>query len=757
MRSIREVIILSAIVFLLSGCQRFAAQPELAESPKAKLAEPNVVEAAAQVEVESTNASAVRAVCELIYKGEIEAASDLMERFPASPEIERLGEIIAEYRQINERRQLAQQAAFKEQLDKLEEFRTAAANEANDVNEVNDIPKILVVVAKASEFANEQQKEKLLSDKFVQRTFEKAKTRAAKFESEGKWIDAYMVCYSWLAIIEKNNKAYTEHAEELYEKADIVATFADSPCETRQERYTGIKERMFVRAIDMLNFNYVAPIDYAETASKAIKRCRLLVEVLSASYDEISKTKTGGAVEEKPFSRPDSREVTVWAASLDIISAEIEQSVTGITKDKFIDVFEKILALNEATVQIPPGVLIAQFTETALSALDPYTLIVWPKQMTDFEKALTNKFTGIGILIARKSGLLTAESLLPDTPAYSSGLDAGDVIEKVDGIDTKDMTLECAVKRITGPADTKVTLTVRSPGEDHTRDITITRAEITVPTISGWQRTEQGNWIYMIDKADKIGYVSLANFGQVTGPDLEKVLAVLEAEEMRGLILDLRFNNGGLLSSAIEVTDEFIEEGLIVSTRPRFGVNTYALAHKTKSYCGCPLVVLVNGGSASASEIVSGALADKVHKRAILVGERTHGKSSVQTTTPYPGEGAQLKYTMAYWYLPSGTRVPNHDEVKKAGREDWGIAPNIEVKLTSNEIKKMLDTQRDNQVLVKASHDSSARPLKRHALKESLEADPQMAVALLVLKSKLIESEVGAEAVAAVPQVAGVN
>ncbi len=408
-------------------------------------------------------------------------------------------------------------------------------------------------------------------------------------------------------------------------------------------------------------------------------------------------------------------------------------------------------------MQIPPGVLISQFAEAALSALDPYTLIVWPKQTTDFEKALTNKFTGIGILIARKSGLLTAESLLPDTPAYSSGLDAGDVIEKVDGIDTKDMTLECAVKRITGPAGTKVTLTVRSPGEDQARDITITRAEITVPTISGWQRTEQGNWIYMTDEADKIGYVSITNFGQMTSSDLEKALAILEAEGMRGLILDLRFNNGGLLNSAIEVTDKFIEEGLIVSTRPRFGVNTYALAHKAKSYYGQPLVILINGGSASASEIVAGALADKVHKRATLVGERTHGKSSVQTTTPYPGEGAQLKYTMAYWYLPSGARVPNHDEVKKAGREDWGIAPDIEVKLTSNELKKMLDVQRDNQVLVKAGHDNSAQPVKRHMLKESLEADPQMAVALLVVKSKLIEAEVETEAVAAVPQAAGVN
>ncbi len=737
MRSIRYTIILSAIVLSLSGCQWFETQPWFVETRGAESAEPNVVEVPAAAE-----ANSVRAVCELIYKGEFEAAGDLIKQFrPVSPEMNRLAEIIAEYEKIDEQQQSSRQAAFEEQLDKLEEFRLASkTNESNDVNDVNNIPKILAVVANACEFADEQQKDELLSDAFVQRTFEKAKAKAAEFESEGKWIDAYIVCYSWLAAIEKDNQAYLDYADELYEKADIAASFADSPCETRQERYTGVKEQMFVRAIDTLNFNYVGPIDYAEMATEAIRRCRHLGEVMSASFDEISKTEVIESPEEGSLSRPDNEEVAAWSASLEVISVEVEQSVTGITKDKFIDVFERVLALNDTTVQMPRRVLIAQFAEAALSALDPYTVMVWPKQVTDFEKSLTNKFTGIGILITKKGGLLTAESLMPDTPAYNSGLDAGDVIEKVDGIDTKDMTITCAVKRITGPAGTKVTLTVRGPGEDHTRDITITRAEITVPTVSGWQRTEQGKWTYMIDEANKIGYVRITTFAQRTAFDLEKTLAGLEAEGLRGLILDLRFNSGGLLNSAIEVTDKFIEEGLIVSTRPRFGVSTYALARKARTHSGYPLVILINSGSASASEIVAGALADKKHERAILVGERTHGKGSVQTTTHYPGEGSQLKYTMAYWYLPSGVRVPNHDEVKKAGLKNWGIAPDIEVKLTSNDLKKLLDVQRNNQVLVKADHDNSARPVKRHTLKESLEADPQMMVALLVLKSKLIEA-----------------
>ena len=292
MRSIRYTVILSVIVFLLSGCQWFEAQPGLVEAPEAKLAEPNVVEVPVAAEAEPAEANTVRAVCELIFNGEFGAAGDLMRQLrPVGPEFNRLAEIITEYEKIDEQQQSAQQAAFEEQLDKLEEFRLAVkTSEANDVNDVNNIPKILSVVARTSEFANEQQKDELLSDAFVQRTFEKAKTRAAEFESEGKWIDAYIVCYSWLAAIEKDNRAYLDYAEELYEKANIVATFADSPCETRRERYAGVKEQIFVRAIDTLNFNYVGPIDYAEMATEAIRRCRLLGEVMSASFDEISKT-----------------------------------------------------------------------------------------------------------------------------------------------------------------------------------------------------------------------------------------------------------------------------------------------------------------------------------------------------------------------------------------------------------------------------------------------------------------------------------
>ena len=150
-----------------------------------------------------------------------------------------------------------------------------------------------------------------------------------------------------------------------------------------------------------------------------------------------------------------------------------------------------------------------------------------------------------------------------------------------------------------------------------------------------------------MDEQDKIGYVRLTSFSEKTAADLEAALKSLEAAGMRGLILDLRFNPGGFFDSSVDVTDEFLDDGLIVITRSRFGIPSYATAHSKGTHPNYPMVVLINAGSASASEIVAGALADPSHKRATLVGERTHGKGVVQGISMYPGEGAQLKYTMA--------------------------------------------------------------------------------------------------------------
>lgn len=747
------------LVFSRSFCYGFASKPvptsrDLVGKPAVTDTTPNSVD--------------VNAVCKLIYWGDFAAAGQLANinlarsrvrddsNAAMTEKIVHLEEIVKEYQTISQLRKKALEEAYQKQITKLEKFQANTnSNDVNDVNDiidindVNDIARIFSAVARAIEFADEGQKEKLLSDLFVKEVFQKAIDKAADYESEGKWFDAYLSCYSWLEVIDANNQGYSDYAEQLREKANIVASFQDSSCESRQERFEGVEGRILVRAVDFLRSNYVNTIDYRQMIIEGVERCELLAEVIKLSFSEISKSETLAFVDDKSTGLllpPDNNQLSAWSVGLRVILDEVKDTSVEVDRDRFVEAFEKVLLLNAVTVQLPRQVLVAHFTEAALSALDSYTVMVWPRQVQEFEKMMTNKFTGIGIRMTKEKGQIKVASLLPDTPAYHSGLDAGDVIEAVDGETTKGMSTTCAVKRITGPAGTKVVLTIRRSGngesEDQVKDIPITRGVITVPTVYGWQRTERGNWLYMIDEERQIGYVRISSFAGRTSSDLERALLKLESEGLRGLILDLRFNTGGFLPSAIEITDKFIEDGLIVSTRPpRVEDWTFTGARKKGTHPNYPLVVLINFESASASEIVAGALGDRRHDRAILVGERTHGKGSVQAITEQP-RGAQLKYTMAYYHLPSGQRVESQEMMKKLGRDDWGVGPDIEVKLRSDETRKMSQMQWDNLVLAKADHDNGAAPLKKYTIEETIESDPQLAVGLLVIRSKLIESEV---------------
>jgi carboxyl-terminal processing protease len=212
----------------------------------------------------------------------------------------------------------------------------------------------------------------------------------------------------------------------------------------------------------------------------------------------------------------------------------------------------------------------------------------------------------------------------------------------------------------------------------------------------------------------------------------------LEKEGLKGLILDLRYNSGGYLQAAADIVDLFVKEGVIVKSEPRQGLATYEIAHRSGTHPDYPMAVLINGASASASEIVAGALQDPKNKRATLVGNRSYGKGSVQVVTPFTGDGSQLKYTIAYYHLPSDQRVENRYQLEKEGRKDWGIAPDVEVKMRGNEIKEMIDIQRHNDVLARMDHEANGGSMERHALKETLQADPQLSIALLVVQSKLL-------------------
>lgn len=717
----------------------------------------------------------VAEVCSLIYRGDFAGAGRRLQAVAPHGPHQALQAIVAEHRAIERTRLAGRHKAYLTQIERLEQLRTGEgptqdpngprpstdANEASappdpntpiDVNDLkgpvdlNDpngrgIASVLAVAINATEYGYSLQHEELMADPLVRQAIQKATERAARLESEGKWLDAAAYA-SYLRALDPNNPGYKEYAEGLFEKAAIAASFEDSPCETSQQRYEGVTKQIFTRAVRILNRGYVSAVDYGQMAMEALKRCRQLTEVVATL--PAPKTPTGSGAS---FAAPEPNAVQAWSAGLAALVDQVKQSATGLNEKSFLRLFDDVLQLNGSTVQLPEGVLIWHIAQAALESLDPHTMIAWPRERADFDKQINNEFAGIGVEISKPEGHLTISSLLMDTPAYRAGLDAGDVIEGVDGVPTKDMSLTCAVKKITGPRGTKVALTIRRPGEDKAREITIVRDRIVVPTIYGWQRTEQGQWRYLIDPNSRIAYVRISSFSAETASDLEKVLRTLEDQGLKGLILDLRWNQGGLLPAALRVADMFIREGVILKVKPGLygGTADSAQAAAEGTHPDYPLVILVNDISASASEIVAGVLADPKHERAVLVGERTHGKGSVQSIEDSALDGAELKYTTAYYYLPSDQRVSSREAMEKLGRKDWGVGPDVEIPLRADEVRAMVEAQRANDVLAQADRATTKEPLQRRTAEQLLAADPQLAIGLLVAKAQIIAAGQGGQ------------
>jgi carboxyl-terminal processing protease len=327
----------------------------------------------------------------------------------------------------------------------------------------------------------------------------------------------------------------------------------------------------------------------------------------------------------------------------------------------FGDVFERVRA--EYVEEITDQQLIEAAIEGMLTSLDPHSGYLNPKKYRDMQVQTKGEFGGLGIEVTMEDGLVKVVSPIDDTPAYRAGIQAGDVITHINSEPVLGMSLSEAVERMRGPVDTSIALTLRRPGEDEPIDVSMARAVITISPVR-WR--SEGD----------VGYVRVTTFNEQTEGTLGDAIGELRGEigdDMKGLVLDLRNNPGGLLEQAVGVADVFLERGEIVSTRGRRSDSIQRFnARQGDLLEGTPMVVLINGGSASASEIVAGALQD--HGRAIVMGTPSFGKGSVQTIMPLPGHGA-IRLTTARYYTPSGTSI-----------QAKGIVPDIEVRQSRVEV-----------------------------------------------------------------------
>ena len=360
------------------------------------------------------------------------------------------------------------------------------------------------------------------------------------------------------------------------------------------------------------------------------------------------------------FNRPVRLWVIMVAALVVWMLSTGFQRANSAGKDDLYDqlkVFSDVIELiqKDYVDEVEAKDLIQKAIQGMLQGLDPHSSLLPPDAFEDLQIDTKGKFTGIGIHITMQNGFVTVISPIEDTPAHKAGIEAGDRIIKVDGTLTKD--LREAVRMMRGPKGSKVVVTILREGVKKPMDFEITRDEIPIQSVKS------------ISLKPGYGYVRISNFTGTTTQEFEKALEKLEASEkpMKGLVLDLRNNGGGLLNQAISISDEFLDKGAIVSMKGREKKNTKVFnATPSSVQRTYPIVVLINGGTASASEIVAGALQD--HKRGLILGTTSFGKGSVQTIENLR-DGSGLKLTIARYYTPNGNSI-----------QAKGIEPDIALK-----------------------------------------------------------------------------
>ena len=367
-----------------------------------------------------------------------------------------------------------------------------------------------------------------------------------------------------------------------------------------------------------------------------------------------------------------------------------------------------------------------------LRHLDQYSSFIPPPDVRRFTQIVEQEFGGIGITVNWLGpGRLTVVSPLPGTPAYRAGIRAGDVIVEVEGETTENLSLTDAVKKLQGPVGRPVVIKIVHPGEDSApQEIRLVRQLIKAPTVLGDRYSDKDEWEFMYDDEEKIGYIRLSHFSRFTAQEVKAALDDVFERNVRGLVIDLRYNPGGLLEAAIEIADMFLDDGNIVSVRGRNVPERSWDAKKRDTYEKIPMAVLVNGFSASASEVLSACLQD--NKRAVIIGERTWGKGSVQNIIRMEEGESALKLTTASYHRPSGVNIHRFPDMK--ADDEWGVTPDegYLIKYNREQQSRWQSYRKERDVL---------RPTEDDATEEEAFNDTQLMAAVDYLASQLKKPE----------------
>jgi len=354
--------------------------------------------------------------------------------------------------------------------------------------------------------------------------------------------------------------------------------------------------------------------------------------------------------------------------------------------------------------------------------LDPYSGYIAPQELPAFERRSRGVFSGVGIEIGMLDGQLMVIAPIEESPAARAGVLAGDAILAIDGRDLDGRSVFEAEELLVGPSGTAVRIRIRHQGQRQAKELTIVRGPVSLKSVRGFRRHADGRWDYGIDPEWRIGYIRVANFRDNTMHEFDAALRTLLDQSARALILDLRFNPGGVMHPAAEMVDRFVDQGLILSTVTRRGAVDEYYATPENTVGDLKLVVLVNGSSASSAEIVAGAL--QARKRAVIVGQRSFGKGSVQHLIHLSGHRAAIKLTVAYYRLPDGSII--HRTEQNSASDAWGVKPDVGIVLSDEEVQAIQVARRALDVGPGEIPDSSANGLaleiaRDRQLREALE------------------------------------
>jgi carboxyl-terminal processing protease len=674
-------------------------------------------QAAASAPLAQDNWQAYKDSCRLILDGKFDAANTALRQALVSsvdlPNVEQLKVWMDKYRDLADLRSRLRDAEYQGYVTRAQEH--AAKSEWSKA--MDNMASAFWTAADEDAFRHEP----WLKD-FVAKAF----AYAEDLRKRGEWADATRI-YAELALVFPDDQTYKDLRTRCNTHANLEATYNDPDW---KDRLAGITPAMAQDAFSRIDKYYYSTPDIRKMGGDAIDRLNALAET-TALFKVF-----------KGLSGPEKR--LQFIARLRR-QAELLDKSGSVGADSLDAALADVLEANRATVGVPDEVIICEYVNGAFDALDRYSSMIWPAEQAEFRKHTTGEFSGVGIQISMENDRIKVFSPLEDTPAYEAGVEPGDTIIAIDGKPAKGITLEQAVRRITGEAGTSVTLTMTRPGLQAPFDVKMKRQKIVVPTVKGWER-DGLEWDYLIDKDQKIAFVRVISFTETTTEAFRSRLEQLRKQGLRGLIVDLRVNPGGLLKTAVEMCEMFLPADKdIVSTRGRASEPWQIKSSRRGEFAGLPLIILINDYSASASEIMAGAL--HAQGAALLVGERTWGKGSVQNPWPLGSSDALLKLTTALYYLPFMDRSIHRDEDSK----EWGVAPDVQVKLTPKEARRVLELRRNTDVLPGKSGvvpaaatapatqpDDEDEPDEGDALVRSLNVDPQVETAMLLMRVRLM-------------------